>query len=281
MRSVGAAARLAPRGSESAPGPWRDRAGSGANDPIRTTSRAKRITYREWRRVALTIDLTAATTKEITADERQHDEADRAVHRAVSGDPGNEHEAREGLRSRVRGGIDRKKDGVGLLNDGIALLSEYQQRLAAEATRGVVVVLQALDAAGKDGTIKHVMSGVNPQGVRVESFKIPSARELDQDFLRRYQQRWRCVRRRSGDRVLVRPRRAPRELRDHAPVAARDGRGGASAGRRRPAPGNRSDDRPRGTQARIRRRVAVKGAASSRRGVLGLRRVQSRRLRPL
>ena len=88
-----------------------------------------------------------------------------------------------------KAGIDKKKDGVGLLNDGIALLSEYQRRLAAEATRGVVVVLQALDAAGKDGTIRHVTSGVNPQGVRVESFKIPSARELDQDFLRRYQER--------------------------------------------------------------------------------------------
>ena len=50
-------------------------------------------------------------------------------------------------------------------------------------------MLQALDAAGKDGTIRHVMSGVNPQGVRVESFKVPSARELDQDFLRRYQER--------------------------------------------------------------------------------------------
>src|SRR3954465_15505179 len=85
-----------------------------------------------------------------------------------------------------KAGIDKKKDGVGLLDDGIALLSEYQQRLAAEATRGGVVVLQALDAAGKDGTIKHVMSGVNPQGVRVESFKTPSSRELDQDFLRRY-----------------------------------------------------------------------------------------------
>jgi PPK2 family polyphosphate:nucleotide phosphotransferase len=51
------------------------------------------------------------------------------------------------------------------------------------------VVLQALDAAGKDGTIRHVMSGVNPQGVRVESFKVPSARERGQDYLRRYQQR--------------------------------------------------------------------------------------------
>src|SRR6185295_2879706 len=68
------------------------------------------------------------------------------------------------------------------------LLSEYQERLAAQATHGVVVVLQALDAAGKDGTIRHVMSGVNPQGVRVESFKVPSAAELDQDYLRRYQE---------------------------------------------------------------------------------------------
>jgi hypothetical protein len=75
------------------------------------------------------------------------------------------------------------------LKGGIELLAEYQARLAAQDTYGVLVVLQALDAAGKDGTIRHVLSGVNPQGVRVESFKVPSARELDQDFLRRYQQR--------------------------------------------------------------------------------------------
>jgi PPK2 family polyphosphate:nucleotide phosphotransferase len=88
-----------------------------------------------------------------------------------------------------KGGIKKKKDGVGLLKDGIALLADYQARLAAQDTYGVLVVLQALDAAGKDGTIRHVMSGVNPQGVRVESFKVPSALELDQDFLRRYQER--------------------------------------------------------------------------------------------
>ena len=86
-------------------------------------------------------------------------------------------------------GVKKKKDGVELLKDGIELLSEYQARLAAQDTYAVLVVLQALDAAGKDGTIRHVMSGVNPQGVRVESFKVPSARELDQDFLRRYQER--------------------------------------------------------------------------------------------
>src|ERR1700748_1234324 len=88
-----------------------------------------------------------------------------------------------------KAGIQKKKDGVGLLNDGISLLSKYQQQLAAQATQGVVVVLQALDAAGKDGTIHHVMSGVNPQGVRVESFKVPSDRERGQDYLRRYQER--------------------------------------------------------------------------------------------
>jgi PPK2 family polyphosphate:nucleotide phosphotransferase len=88
-----------------------------------------------------------------------------------------------------KAGIETKEDGVGLLNDGIAILADYQRKLAAQATHGVVVVLQALDAAGKDGTIRHVMSGVNPQGVRVESFKIPSAAELDQDYLRRYQER--------------------------------------------------------------------------------------------
>jgi PPK2 family polyphosphate:nucleotide phosphotransferase len=88
-----------------------------------------------------------------------------------------------------RAGIEKKKDGVGLLDDGIAILADYQRKLAAQATHGVVVVLQALDAAGKDGTIRHVMSGVNPQGVRVESFKVPSAAELDQDYLRRYQER--------------------------------------------------------------------------------------------
>ena len=87
------------------------------------------------------------------------------------------------------GGIERKQDGVELLHEGIGLLADYQARLAAQDAYGVLVVLQALDAAGKDGTIRHVMSGVNPQGVRVESFKVPSSRELDQDFLRRYQER--------------------------------------------------------------------------------------------
>ena len=83
----------------------------------------------------------------------------------------------------------KKKDGAGLLLTGIAMLAEYQDRLAAQDTYGVLVCLQALDAAGKDGTIRHVMSGVNPQGVQVHSFKVPSAEELDHDYLWRYAQR--------------------------------------------------------------------------------------------
>ncbi len=88
-----------------------------------------------------------------------------------------------------KAGIKKKKDGVALLSNGVRMLAEYQARLAAQDTWGVLVVLQAMDAAGKDGTIRHVMSGVNPQGVHVHSFKVPSVRELDHDFLWRYAQR--------------------------------------------------------------------------------------------
>jgi len=83
----------------------------------------------------------------------------------------------------------RKKDSRELLNTGVTMLADYQTRLAAEATRGVLVVLQGIDAGGKDGTIRHVMSGVNPQGVHVSSFKVPSAQELQHDYLWRYAQR--------------------------------------------------------------------------------------------
>ena len=82
-----------------------------------------------------------------------------------------------------------KKDGEELLRQGVQLLTEYQARLAAQDTYGLLVVLQALDAGGKDGTIRHVMSGVNPQGVDVHGFKVPSVEELDHDFLWRYAQR--------------------------------------------------------------------------------------------
>ena len=75
---------------------------------------------------------------------------------------------------------DRSKDA---LARGTAELAEAQELLWASDRYAVLVVLQAMDAAGKDSVIKHVMSGVNPQGVHVTSFKAPSAEELDHDYL--------------------------------------------------------------------------------------------------
>jgi PPK2 family polyphosphate:nucleotide phosphotransferase len=69
------------------------------------------------------------------------------------------------------------------LQDGVSVLSDLQQVLYAQGCFGVLLVFQAMDAAGKDSTIRHVMSGVNPQGVEVHSFKAPSSEELAHDFL--------------------------------------------------------------------------------------------------
>jgi PPK2 family polyphosphate:nucleotide phosphotransferase len=73
------------------------------------------------------------------------------------------------------------------LTTGVAALAELQDMLYAQDRWAVLLIFQAMDAAGKDGTIKHVMSGVNPQGCQVYSFKTPSSEELDHDFL------WRCM----------------------------------------------------------------------------------------
>jgi PPK2 family polyphosphate:nucleotide phosphotransferase len=86
------------------------------------------------------------------------------------------------------GGYDKPENAAELLQEGVEFLSAYQDRLYAEGSQALLVVLQALDAAGKDSTIKHVMSGVNPQGCQVTSFKAPSAEELSHDYL------WRAVR---------------------------------------------------------------------------------------
>jgi PPK2 family polyphosphate:nucleotide phosphotransferase len=76
-----------------------------------------------------------------------------------------------------------------LLEHSIERLSEMQDKLYAQDNWALLLIFQAMDAAGKDGTIKHVMSGVNPQGCEVVSFKTPSSEELDHDYL------WRCQRR--------------------------------------------------------------------------------------
>jgi PPK2 family polyphosphate:nucleotide phosphotransferase len=80
------------------------------------------------------------------------------------------------------GGID-KDVAAAMLADDVKRLSDLQERLYAAGRWAVLIVLQGMDAAGKDSIIAHVMSGVNPQGCDVHSFKVPSAEELDHDFM--------------------------------------------------------------------------------------------------
>ena len=82
-----------------------------------------------------------------------------------------------------------KSDAKAMLAEGLEQLVELQERLYADDRWSVLIVLQAMDAAGKDSVIKHVMSGLNPQGVEVHSFKQPSAEELNHNFLWRAAQR--------------------------------------------------------------------------------------------
>ncbi|MGH9943250.1 MAG: polyphosphate kinase 2 family protein [Pyrinomonadaceae bacterium] len=81
------------------------------------------------------------------------------------------------------GKYKEKSEAQTKLKEDIGRLAEYQDMLYAQNNHALLIVLQAMDAAGKDGTIRHVMSGVNPQGTQVFSFKTPSAEELDHDFL--------------------------------------------------------------------------------------------------
>jgi PPK2 family polyphosphate:nucleotide phosphotransferase len=81
------------------------------------------------------------------------------------------------------GGLKSKDRAKELLAHGIEQLAGEQDKLYAQNSRALLLIFQAMDAAGKDGTIKHVMSGVNPQGCQVYSFKAPSAEELDHDYL--------------------------------------------------------------------------------------------------
>jgi PPK2 family polyphosphate:nucleotide phosphotransferase len=83
---------------------------------------------------------------------------------------------------------DPKSTYEALLADHVAQLDHLQQRLYATDSHALLLIFQAMDAAGKDGVIRHVMSGINPQGCQVVSFKHPSAQELRHDFL------WRCAR---------------------------------------------------------------------------------------
>src|SRR5215470_1013816 len=84
-------------------------------------------------------------------------------------------------------GDEDKPRAKAALASGIEVLAELQDRLYAQDKWALLLIFQAMDAAGKDGVIKHVMSGVNPQGCQVYSFKVPSSEELDHDYL------WRCL----------------------------------------------------------------------------------------
>jgi PPK2 family polyphosphate:nucleotide phosphotransferase len=86
-------------------------------------------------------------------------------------------------------GIQSKKEANQLLGESIGVLSDLQEKLYAQDQWAVLIVIQAMDAAGKDSLIKHVMSGLNPQGCQVTSFKQPSTEELNHDYL------WRAARR--------------------------------------------------------------------------------------
>ncbi|HEX3340668.1 MAG TPA: polyphosphate kinase 2 family protein [Pseudolabrys sp.] len=81
-----------------------------------------------------------------------------------------------------------KSEAKAMLAEGIQLLVRLQEKMYADDRWSVLIILQAMDAAGKDSVVEHVMSGLNPQGVQVHSFKQPSAEELDHDFL------WRAAR---------------------------------------------------------------------------------------
>ncbi|NLO12576.1 MAG: polyphosphate kinase 2 family protein [Clostridiales bacterium] len=80
-------------------------------------------------------------------------------------------------------GLDKKEVKRKLMPENIQRMAALQERLFAENQHALLIVLQAMDAAGKDGTIKHVMTGLNPQGTQVVSFKVPSSEENDHDYL--------------------------------------------------------------------------------------------------
>lgn len=85
-------------------------------------------------------------------------------------------------------GVKSEAEAAAMLRRGVERLADFQEKLYAQDSRALLLVFQAMDAAGKDSTIKHVMSGVNPAGCQVFSFKAPTSDDLDHDFL------WRCAR---------------------------------------------------------------------------------------
>ena len=100
--------------------------------------------------------------------------------------PGTAVSLKKHYNTNYNGKMFTKAEGEQILADGIRNIAKLQDKLYAHDNYSVLIVLQAMDAAGKDGAIKHVMSGLNPQGVKVSSFKTPSKDELDHDYLWRH-----------------------------------------------------------------------------------------------
>lgn len=103
--------------------------------------------------------------------------------------PGKQHEV-QNFDPEYTADIKHKKQAEKLLTENVSQLIEIQEKLYAHNSYAVLLIFQAMDAAGKDGTIKHVMSGLNPQGTQVFSFKSPSELELDHDYFWRT---YRCM----------------------------------------------------------------------------------------
>ncbi len=85
--------------------------------------------------------------------------------------------------TRDTGGIKDRTTGEKMMAENLARIEALQDRLYADGREGILIIFQAMDAAGKDGAVKHVMGGVNPQGIDVFSFKVPSSEEASHDFL--------------------------------------------------------------------------------------------------
>jgi PPK2 family polyphosphate:nucleotide phosphotransferase len=100
-------------------------------------------------------------------------------YKVIPGEKVNLHE----FSTSYQGKLTKKEVYSTLLPENRDRMSHYQEAFYAENKRGLIVVLQAMDAAGKDGAIKHVFSSLNPQGTQVTSFKVPSEEELDHDYL--------------------------------------------------------------------------------------------------
>jgi PPK2 family polyphosphate:nucleotide phosphotransferase len=115
-------------------------------------------------------------------------EIDEAI-RSFRVPPGAKISLKKDFDSGYKADYVKKKDADELLQKGVEQLATCQDMLYAQDTYALLLIFQAMDAAGKDGTIKHVMSGINPQGCDVSSFKAPSTEELNHDYL------WRCSRR--------------------------------------------------------------------------------------